>query len=78
MKTMSALYSNREQSTGQSVKTKHIAKCKRLVKTTSPKRTKDASKVTFVSDVKIVLEVHILMYYVRRMPKPARINPNVQ
>ena len=27
MTTMSTLYSNREQSTGQSVKTKHIAKC---------------------------------------------------
>ena len=51
MTTISTLYSNREQSTGQSVKTKHIAKIEKTSETTTSKRTKNATKVTFVSDV---------------------------
>ena len=62
MATISTLYSNREKSTGQSVKTKHIAKIEKTSETTS-KRTKNATKVTFVSDVEsrtVSAQCHVL------------------
>ena len=63
MTTISTLYSYREQSTGQSVKTKHIAKIEKTSETTTSQRTKNATKVTFVSDVEsrtVSAQCHVL------------------